>query len=166
MASFAQAIFCRLVKHLTSLRNWKASFLSSIGGTLARNSTTLVDTLLCREQLLLDSIVVKGTLPDRSCIKQLRFYLARHQPSLSFPGATNVGHEPSQSGSTLDGFGSRILQVFAEAKPSIQLHTQVPNALFPLNHMIPENDPWKDFLSVTSKASVCSGAIFRHLLPN
>ena len=64
----------------------------------------------------------------------------RHQPSLSFPGSTNSGHEPSQGGPTLDGFGSRDLQVFAEAKPSIQLHTQVLNALFPLDFMFPEND--------------------------
>ena len=85
-------------------------------------------------------IIIKGTCPDRSYIKQLRIYHARHQPSLSFPRATNVGHEPSQSGSTLDGFGSRDLQVFTEAKRSIQLHIQVPNALFPLNYMIPVND--------------------------
>ena len=101
---------------------------------------------------------VKGTCPDRNCIKQLRIYHARHQPSLSFPGATNFGHEPSQSGSTLDGFGSRDLQVFAEANPSIQLHIQVLNALFPLNFMFAENGLW------TSKASVFSGAICRHLL--
>ena len=68
-------------------------------------------------------MVVKGTCPDRICVKQLRIYHARHQPSLGFPGATNVGYEPSPSGFTLDGFGSRDLQVFAEAKPSIQLHT-------------------------------------------
>ena len=74
-------------------------------------------------------MVVKGTCPNRSCIKQLRVYHARHQPSLSFPGSTNVGHEPSQGGPTLDGFGSRDLQVFAEAQPSIQLHSQVLNAL-------------------------------------
>ena len=67
-------------------------------------------------------------------MKQLRIYHARHQPSLSFPGAVNVGHEPSRSGSTLDGFGSRDLRIFAEAKPSIQLHTQIPNALFPLEY--------------------------------
>ena len=42
-------------------------------------------------------MVVKGTYPDRSCIKQLRIYDARHQPSLSFPRTTNVRHEPSQS---------------------------------------------------------------------
>ena len=47
-------------------------------------------------------MVVKGTCPVRSCIKQLRIYDARHQPSLSFPGSTNVGHEPSQGGLTLD----------------------------------------------------------------
>ena len=40
----------------------------------------------------------------------------------------------------LDGFGIRDLQVFVEAKLSIQLHTQVLNALFPLNFMFPEND--------------------------
>ena len=85
-------------------------------------------------------MVVKGTCLDRSCTKQFRISHARHQPSLSFPGTTNVGHEPSQSGSTLDGFGSRDLQVFAEAKPSIQLHTQLLDALFPLNLMFPEND--------------------------
>ena len=49
---------------------------------------------------------------------QVRITAARHQTSLSFPGSTNVGHEPSQGGSTLDGFGSRDLWVFAEAKPS------------------------------------------------
>ena len=53
-----------------------------------------------------------------------------------------MGHEPSQSGSTLDGFGSHDLQVFAESKPSIQLHTQVLNAFIPLNHMFHENDLW------------------------
>ena len=53
---------------------------------------------------------------------------------------SNVGHGSSQSGSTLDGFGSRYLQVFAEARPSIQLHTQVFNAISPLNFMFPEND--------------------------
>ena len=74
---------------------------------------------------LQDSMVVKGTCPDQSCIKQLRIYHARHQPSLSFPGSTNVGHDPNQGGPTLDGFGSCDLQVFAEAKPSIQLHSQV-----------------------------------------
>ena len=41
---------------------------------------------------------------------------------------------------TWDRFGSRDLQVFAEANPSIQQHTQVLNALFPLNLMFPEND--------------------------
>ena len=86
-------------------------------------------------------MVVKGTCPDRSCIKQLRIYHGRHQPSLSFPGSTNVGHEPSQGSPTLDGFGSRDLQVFAEAKSSIQLHTQVRNVLFPHDFMFPENDP-------------------------
>ena len=157
MASFKRAISCRLVKQVSSLRSWEVSFLSStnksIGGTRTRTSTALVDTvryaetilrttpLLCREQLFLDSVVVKGTCADRSCIKQLRIYHARHEPSLSFPGATNVGHEPSQSGSTLDRFGSRDLQVCAEAKPSTQLHTQVLNALFPLDFMFPENDP-------------------------
>ena len=60
-------------------------------------------------------MVVEGTCPDWSCIKQLRIYRARHQLSLSFPGTSNVGHELSQSGSTLDGFGSGDLQVFAEA---------------------------------------------------
>ena len=77
-------------------------------------------------------MVVKGTCPDRSCIKQLRIYHARHQYSLRFTGSTNVGHEPSQGGPTLDGFGSRDLQVFAEAKPSIQLHTQVLMLFFHL----------------------------------
>ena len=86
-------------------------------------------------------MVVKSTCPDQSCIKQLRIYHACHQPPLSFPGSTNVEHEPSQGGPTLNGFGSRDLQVFAEAKPSIQLHTQVLNALFPLDFMSPENDP-------------------------
>ena len=66
---------------------------------------------------------------------------ARNQPSLSFPGSNNVGHEPSQGRPTWDGFGSRDLQVFAEAKPSIQLHSQVLNALFPLDFMFPESDP-------------------------
>ena len=83
-------------------------------------------------------MVFKDTCPDRSCVKQFRIYHARHQPSLGFPMAINVGHEPSQSGSALDGFGSRDLQVFAEAKSSIQLHTQVLNALFPLDFMFPE----------------------------
>ena len=86
-------------------------------------------------------MVVKGTCTDRSCIQQLRIYHARHQPSLSFSVATNVGHEPSQSGSILDGFEIRDPQVFSEAKPSIQLHTQLLNAPFPLNCMLPENDP-------------------------
>ena len=49
MASFARAISCRLVKQVSSLRSWKVSFLSpankSIGGTLARTSTALVDTV-------------------------------------------------------------------------------------------------------------------------
>ena len=85
-------------------------------------------------------MVVKGTCPNLSFIKQLRIYHARHQPFLGFPGASNVGHEPSQSGSTLDGFGRRDLLGVCEAKPSIQLYTQVPNAFFLLNHMIPEND--------------------------
>ena len=123
---------------------------------------------MCREQLLQDSMVVKGTCPDRSCIKQLRIYHARHQPSLSFPGSTNVGYEPSQGGSTLDDFGSRDLQVFAEAKPSIQLQTQVLNALFPLDFMFLRAilGYLKDLLSVISKVSVFSGAILRHLLSN
>ena len=60
---------------------------------------------------------------------------------MRFPRTTNVGHEPSQGGPTLDGFGSRDLQMFAEAKPSIQLYTQVLNVLFPLDFMFPENDP-------------------------
>ena len=90
IASFARAICCRLVKQVSSLRNWKVSFLSSanksIGGTLARTSTALVDTVL---------------------------YAVT---SLSFPGTTNVGHELSQSGSTLDGFGhadSAILSIIS-----------------------------------------------------
>ena len=89
-------------------------------------------------------------------------YHARHQPSLTFPGTTNVGREPSQSGSTLDGFGSRDLQVFAEAKPSIQLHTQVLNALFPFNIMFFEND-----LRVFEGSPVREQqrlGLFRHLL--
>ena len=32
------------------------------------------------------------------------------------------------------------MQVFAEAKASIQLHTHVLNALFALDFMLPEND--------------------------
>ena len=86
-------------------------------------------------------MVLKGTSPDWSCIEQLRIYHTHHQPSLSFPRSTNVGHEPSQSGSILDGFGSRDPQVFEGAKPSIRLHTQVLNALFSLNFMFPEDDP-------------------------
>ena len=109
-------------------------------------------------------MVVKCTCPDRSCIKQLQIHHVRHQPSLSFPGTTNVGHEPSQSGSTLDGFGSRDLQVFAEVKLLIQLHTQVLNALFPLNLMFPENDLriLEGSPSVTSKASVKVPALFQY----
>ena len=73
----------------------------SIGGTLARTSTALIDTVwyaelilsttppLCREQFLLDSMVLKGTCPVRSCVKQFRIYHARHQLFLSFPGTTN-----------------------------------------------------------------------------
>ena len=136
---------------------------------LARTNTALVDTVryaetilstapLCREQLLLDSMVVEGTCPDRSRVKQLQIYHARHQLSINFPGTCNVWHEPSQSGSTLDGFGSRDLQVSAEAKLSIQLFHSIscsPRTIF---------EYWKDLLSVTSKASVFSGAIFRHLL--
>ena len=68
---------------------------------------------LCREQLFFDSMVAKGTCPDRSWIKQLRVHNARHQSYLGFPGSPNVGHEPSQVSSTLDGFGSRDLEVFA-----------------------------------------------------
>ena len=124
----------------------------SFGGALARTSTALVNTVwyaetiistipsLCREQLLLDSMVVKGTFPDRSCVRQLCIFHARHQPSLSFPGTNNVGHEPSQNGSTLYDFGSHDLHVFAEAKPSIQLRNHVLKSLFPLNLMFPEND--------------------------
>ena len=85
-------------------------------------------------------MVVKGTCPDRSCVKQLLIYHSRHQSSLRFPGSTNVGHEPSHSAPTLDGFGSRDLQVFDEAKPSIQLHSQLLNALFPLDFMLSESD--------------------------
>ena len=123
-------------------------------------------TLLCQEQLFLDSMVVQDTCPDRSCRKQLRIYHARHQPSLGFSGATNVGHEPSQS--TLDCFGSRNMQVFAEAKPSIQLYTQVLNSLFHSISCSPSTifGYLKDLLSVTSKASDFSRAIFRHLLSN
>ena len=85
-------------------------------------------------------MVVQGTCPDQSCVDQLRMYHARHQSSLCFPKTTNVGHEPSQGSSTLNGFGSRDLQEFAEAKPSIQLHSQVNNASFPLNLMFAENN--------------------------
>ena len=95
-------------------------------------------------------MVVEGTCSDGGRIKQFRIYHAPHQPSLSFPGTTNVGHEPSQSGSTLDDFGSRDLQVFAGGKPSIQLYTQVPNALVPLDFTFPENDP-----RVFEGSSVC-----------
>ena len=133
MASFARAISCMFDKQVSSLRSWKVSFLSFANKSQHHTS-------LCREQLLLDSMVVNCTCPDRSSVKQLQIYHARHQPSLGFPGATNVGHESSQSGSTLDGFGSRDLQVFDEAKPSIQLHTQILNALFPLDFMFPAND--------------------------
>ena len=86
-------------------------------------------------------MVVRSTFPDRGCIRQLRIYHARYNPSFNFPGANNVCYEPSKSGSTLDGFGSRDPQVFAEAKPLIQLHTQVLNALFSLNFKFLENDP-------------------------
>ena len=57
MASFARAISCRLVKQVSSLRSWKVSFLSSanksIGGTLARTSTALVDTVRYAETILI-----------------------------------------------------------------------------------------------------------------
>ena len=52
-----------------------------------------------------------------SCIKQLQAHHARHQFSLSFPGFTNVTHEPRQVSTRLDVLGSRDLQVFAKAKP-------------------------------------------------
>ena len=67
----------------------------------------------------LDSMVAEGTCPDRSCIKWLRVHHARHQASLGFSESTNVGHVPNQVISTLDGFGSRNLQVFAAAKHPI-----------------------------------------------
>ena len=61
-------------------------------------------------------MVVKGTCPDRSCVKQLRVHHARHHSYLGFPGCTNFGHEPSQSDFTLDGFGSCNLQVFTDGR--------------------------------------------------
>ena len=66
---------------------------------------------------------------------------ARHQSSLCCPGSTNFGHEPSQACSILDGPGSYDLKVFAEVKPSTQLHTYVLDACFPLNPMFTKNDP-------------------------
>ena len=118
---------------------------------LAKTSAALVDTVWYAETILSTTPLctensfswiewlLRALYPDPSCIKQLRIYHARYLPSFSFPGTTNIGNEPSQSGSTLDGFGSRDLQVFSEAKPPIQLYTQVLNALFPLNLMLSEN---------------------------
>ena len=66
----------------------------------------------------------------------------RHQSPFRCPRSTNVGHKPSQVCSTLDGFGSCDIQVFAKAKPTIQLHPQVLDTCFPLDLMLSENDPW------------------------
>ena len=57
MASFAQAISCRLVNQVSFVLSWKVSFLSSdnksIGGKLARTSTALVDTVRYAETILI-----------------------------------------------------------------------------------------------------------------
>ena len=74
----------------------------------------------------LDSMVVRGTCPNLSHIKQLRVHHAYQQSSFCFPGVTNVGHEPKQVSSTLDGFFRCDPKMFAEAEPSIQLYSQVP----------------------------------------
>ena len=95
-------------------------------------------------------MVLQGLSPHRSCIKQLRMHHDRYQSSLRFPGPTNVGHEPSYACSTLDGLGCCDLKVFA----------QILDACFPLNFML------FDLLSVTSKAPVFSGSIFKPLLSN
>ena len=54
--AFARAITCRFVKQVSSLRSWKVFFLfsanKSIGGTLARTSTALVDTFRYAETIL------------------------------------------------------------------------------------------------------------------
>ena len=86
-------------------------------------------------------MVLQDISPGQICIKKLRIHHARHQSPIRFPVSTNVGHKPSQVFSTLEGFGSCDLQVFAEAKPSIQLHPQVLDVCFPLDLMYPENDP-------------------------
>ena len=78
-------------------------------------------TSLCRGQLFLDSMVIKSICSDWSRIKQLWMHDTRHQSSLGLPRSTNVGHEPSQVSSTLDGFDSRDLQVFAKDKISFSL---------------------------------------------
>ena len=67
----------------------------------------------------MDSMVVKGTFPNVSCIKQFRVHNAYYQSSFCFPGTINVGHELSQVSFTLDGFIPCDSKVFAEAKPSV-----------------------------------------------
>ena len=107
------------------LRSWKASYLcfanKPIGGTLARANTALVKTI----QLFWNIMVIKGTCPHQSCIQQLRVHHDRHQPFFRFSGSTNLENKPSQVRFALNGFSRCDLKVFDEAKPPIQLHSQI-----------------------------------------
>ena len=55
------------------------------------------------------------------------------QPYFCFPVSTNARHQPRQVRFTLYGFGSSDLEVFDGTKPPIQLHSQIFNALAPLD---------------------------------
>ena len=79
--------------------------------TVRYAETILITTPLCAENSFFRIAWLLRAYNGcyRSCIKRLRIYHARHQPSLSFPRTTNVVHEPSQGRPTLDGFGSRDL---------------------------------------------------------
>ena len=77
-----------------------------------------------------------------------------YQSSLCILTSTNVGHEPSQACSTLDGLGSCDLKVFTEAKPSIPLQPLILDACFPLKLIYSEND-----LRVLKGSPVCDQQI-------
>ena len=111
-------------------------------------------------------MVVKGTCPDRSCVKKHRIYHARLLlASLGPPmlGMSRVRTTPHWMA---------LAVAICRCSPKLSLRSNcTPRYLMLFFHLISCSPRaifgyWKDLLSVNSKASVFSGAIFRPLLSN
>ena len=165
-----------MLYRLSSLNEYVSSFLTDgflhandYQHSICRHSTVYWDyyqrySSLCGGQSFLDNMVFKGTCPYRSYIKQLRIHHARNQSSLSFPGSTNVGHEPSQ---VISPHWVALAVVICTCLPELSLrYNCTPKRMILFFHTTSCSPRtifgcWKDLLSVTSKASVFSGAISR-----